>query len=155
MKRTLIYLASLAVLMPGLAAAQATAPMCIPTVNGYVQGMPIVRESYRYCHVYWLCNNKGGEEGAVEGLSWPKATVAGCTTDAIYKAVWPRALDVHTASAKVGTAHAAWGEKVSFDCYNKAEANKTLDRRRMCVERHTLLKANKRAWWPQVTDWVK
>lgn len=143
-------------LLAGSAFAQgaSTPPMCIPTVNGYVKGLPVVSESTRYCHVYWLCNNKGGEEGAIEGLSWPKR-INGCAPDAVLRTLWPKALAVHSASATVTSAHATWKQDVAFDCYNKAEVVKSNERRAMCVERHARLKANKRTWWPDVKDWVK
>ena len=135
--------------------AQASPPMCLPMVNGYPQGLPIVSESTRFCHAYWLCNTKGGEMGLVEGVSWPKR-ISACRADAVLQTVWPKVMEVHAASATVGTAQRLWREAVPIDCYDKAAlARASLDTRRMCVERHARLKANKRTWWPEVKDWEK
>lgn len=153
MKRLIFLLVLLAA--PLFAHAQASPPMCIPMVNGYPQGLPVVSESVRYCHAYWLCNTKGGEMGLVEGVSWPKR-VSACGADAVLRAVWPKAMEVQVASATVGTAHRLWRENIAIDCYDKAALVKaSTDTRRMCVERHARLKANKRTWWPTVTDWEK
>lgn len=144
-----LFLAAL-LLIGSAAIGQTALPMCIPIVNGYPDGPPVLRQTTAFCHVYQLCNSKDGSVGQVEGISWPRAGQA-CD---MLKA-WPQAMQVHAASAKVTTAHELWRENVKFGCTERAILAEQSSRGRMCRERHVLLRDNKRAWWPHVTDWER
>lgn len=141
---------------PVHAQAQAATPMCIPMVNGYPQGLPVVHPTSRYCHAYWMCNTKAGDAGTVEGVSWPR-TMSACTSDAMLLAIWPRAMEVQQASAKVGTAHRLWREGVAFGCDDPRVHAEDSDRGRMCRERNAVFAANRDRWWklPTGGEWRK
>lgn len=151
MKRLSLFLA---LLTPVLALAQAATPACIPMVNGYPQGLPVIYQTTRYCHAYWMCNAKNGASGVVEGLSW-RRSLSACTTDAVFQVAWPKAMEVHAASAKVGTAHRLWRESVTFGCDDPRVHGENSDRGRMCRERNAVFVANRAIWWslPTGGEW--
>ena len=127
-------------LLVGSAFGQAAPPRCIPLVNGYPEGLPIVHQTARYCHVYQMCNNKDGTRGWVEGISAPGT----CSQAAIAPAV----AAVHAATAKVGTAHAQWRQTVRFGCNDPKVYSESSDRGTMCRERNAEFAANRERWWP-------
>lgn len=153
MKRLLVFVALL-ICVPAF--AQSKPPACIPMVNGYPQGFPVVQQTTRYCHAYWMCNTKAGDSGVVDGVSWPRSLSA-CTSDAVMLAIWPKAMEVQQASAKVGTAHRLWRENVGFGCDDPRVYGETSVRGEMCRERNAVFVANRSKWWslPAGGEWRK
>lgn len=151
-----LFLAGL-LIVGSYAIGQSSVPMCIPMVNGYPQGLPVVHTTTRYCHAYWLCNTKVGDAGTVEGLSWRRTSWSSCSTDAVLNAAWPKAMEVQQASAKVGTAHRLWREGVAFGCDDPKVHAEDSDRGRMCRERNAVFVANRDRWWklPAGGEWRK
>lgn len=153
MKRLYLFLALL--IAPVLALSQAAPPMCIPTVNGYpMELFPRVHQTSTSCHLYYLCQNKAGTSGEVAGVSWPKSALP-CTADAMMAVLWPKALEVQAASAKVGTAHRLWRAGVAFGCDDPRVHGENSDRGRMCRERNSVFVANRASWWtlPAGAEW--
>lgn len=144
-----------ALLIGSAAIGQSTTPMCIPMVNGYPQGVPVVHSTTRYCHAYWMCHTKDNSAGTVEGISWKRPTWTACSVDAALRTLWTPAMEVQQASAKVGTAHRLWRENVPFGCDDPKIHAEDSDRGRMCRERNAVFKENRDRWWtlPTGAEW--
>lgn len=133
-------------LLAGSASAQPTTtptpvprPACYPMVNGYPVGLPHVVNGNLGIHTYWACSDAKGATPEVYGFFCPHAQCSSIVMSGVITSIT-------RATARVGTANAAWDEHIKFHC-NGESAKEQSDTGRLCLEWLNILHSPLSAAW--------